>query len=280
MNTKPTTTWNDERYYPSPFGQLPSVTTILGILAKPGLIPWAAGKAVDRVRPLLEMIKAGMVDLAKLDVEAALAEAKKEHREFKDEAADIGKKVHELIANYYRMLRNGGKAFETAKAMDEVVLSQPDPQIANAWFAFKDWDGEFQPTPIQIELPVFSHHKYAGTMDFYGLFKDNKHWVVDWKSATAIYDETPMQIAAYAAALMETAPNADLIEGWGCLRLDKNTGVPEWKPYSREEISSAYDRFLKLAEYWHLTSDWKAQKRAEKKTAREAKRADKKKIHP
>lgn len=276
MNAKPTTNWNDERYYPSPFGQLPSVTTILGLLAKPGLIPWAAGKAVDRLRPLLEMMKAGMVNISDVDIDVVLAAAKKEHREVKDEAADVGKKVHELVANYYRMMRNGAKADEAINSMQEVVFAQKDPQIINAWAAFKDWDGEFQPTPLHVELPVFSHLKYAGTMDFFGGFRDGKNWVVDWKSATALYDETAMQVSAYAAALMETAPNAERIDGWGCLRLDKITGIPEWRPYSREEISSAYDRFTKLAEYWHLTNDWKIKTRAEKKDAKAKAKGSKK----
>ena len=267
---------DDERFYPSPFGQVPSVTTIIAILAKPGLIPWAAGKAVDNMRPTLEMLKAGMLSIADMDVDKLLASAKKEHKVTKEEGADIGRKLHELIADYYRLIRNGATAKEADNAVGEVVSGQKDPQIIRAWAAFKGWDEEYKPTPILVELPVFSHYKYAGTMDFYCRMKDDRFFVIDWKSANAIYEDTSMQVAAYGAALMETAPIAERIDGWGCLRLGKNDGIPEWKEYSGREADVAFHRFVKLTEYWHLTNDWKCQVRAEKKSAKEAAKPKKK----
>lgn len=264
----------DERFYPSPYGDVPGVTTILQMLAKPGLIPWAAGKAVDRMRPFLEMLKAGMVDISQVNIDELLENAKKEHREVKEEAGDTGSRMHEFIANFYRMIRNGAKRTETQMTVGAVIHGTNEPQIEAAWTAFLKWDAKFLPHPVFVEKPVASHHRFAGTLDFFGMM-DCDLTIIDFKSAKAVYDETTMQVAAYAMALMETEPTVDRIDRWACLRLDKETGEPEFVEYRAEEISSAALRFIKLVEYWHLTNDWKQRVKGEKREAKVKAKAEK-----
>jgi hypothetical protein len=257
----------DERFYKSPYGDVPGVTTILAQLAKPGLIPWAAGKAVDRMRPYLELIKSEMIAAANIDIDDILAKAKKEHKEAKEEGGDLGSKMHDFIANYYRMIRNGARRDESYSTVGAVVSGLGDPRANKAWGAFFNWDLEHTPFPILIEHQVVSHYKYGGTLDFFGIL-DGKNTVVDFKAANAIYPETVMQTAAYGFALMEMASSAEDVNGWGCLRLDRETGDPEYVSYEQDEIEYAFQRFLKLTEYWHLTNDWRQKARAKKKEAK------------
>lgn len=273
-------TWNDERFYPSQWGQLPSVTTILGVLQKFGLIPWAAAEAAEKIRPLLEMIKAGMVKIEEIDIDAVMTLAKNAHKEKKVEAMNIGTKMHEFIADYYRMVRNGANVTEARAVMAPTIVEANEQRILKAWDSFIAWDDEHMFMPIHIETPVASHFLYAGTMDFYGLDKKNRAHVIDWKSANSIYPETVMQVAAYSNALMETDPRVDRIHGWGCLRLGKEDGMPEYLEYSAEEIVVAFERFIKLTEYWHITNNWNAKMRAAKKEAKAKAKAEKKKVTP
>lgn len=259
----------DERFYPSPYGDVPSVTTITAQLMKHGLIPWAAGQAVERIRPVLEMLKNGMISVSDLDIEDVLAKAKKEHKEVKEAGADTGNKMHEFIANYYRMLRNGGGLDMVRQSLRAVIDGTGQPKIFKAWDAFLKWDDYYCPQAILVEYPVFSSKLFAGRLDFYGTLKPHdRYFVIDWKSANSIYEETALQIAAYSTALMETNADVQGIAGWGCLRLDKESGEPEWREYSGPEIASAAARFLRLVEYWHLTNNWKQSVSKEKKEAK------------
>ncbi|MCK7475625.1 MAG: hypothetical protein MZV49_24080 [Rhodopseudomonas palustris] len=197
-------------------GNLPSVTTVLGVLQKFGLVPWAAAEAAEKIRPLLAMIKSGMVNTAEIDIDKIMALAENAHKEKKVEAADIGKKMHVLIADYYRMLRNGSKVSEAGEHMLPVVYEQLEQRVTQRMGSLlllgrRAW---VQPHPHR-NASHENHFLYGGTMDFYGLNKKDKFYVIDWKSANAIYPETTMQVAAYSNALMETDPRVERIDGWG-----------------------------------------------------------------
>ena len=72
---------------------------------------------------------------------------------------------------------------------------------------------------------------------------DGKKYVIDWKSSKAIYasDYGP-QIAAYRSTF-------DDVEGCGILRLDKLTGEPEWKDFSKR-YESDLNIFNKMVELY------------------------------
>ncbi len=89
---------------------------------------------------------------------------------------------------------------------------------------------------------------WAGTMDFYGYFND-KLYVIDWKSSKprnkktgkGIYPESRYQVAAYRSTQED-------VSGCGVLRLDKETGMPDWNDTSKsyEEDLAVFQAMVDL----------------------------------
>lgn len=90
-----------------------------------------------------------------------------------------------------------------------------------------------------------------------------KLWVIDWKSSKAFYPEMSMQLAAYlrAAMTMEMLPTGD--KGVGILRLDKETGIPEFHDCT-PNLDKDVERFVALAHYFNLSNEYKEPKRKPK----------------
>ena len=80
------------------------VTTILGILDKPGLVQWASNKACDWIRLNSKVTKESDGDGGvKYSVsESDLKEARYAHRTLKDNSAEIGKRVHKWIEEHIK----------------------------------------------------------------------------------------------------------------------------------------------------------------------------------
>lgn len=74
--------WNGKR--------MTGVTTILGTIAKPAILGWAVGLCADYARSQIRANKA----YSKEDLDGIFEEAKKAHTKKKDQAADIGTKLH------------------------------------------------------------------------------------------------------------------------------------------------------------------------------------------
>jgi hypothetical protein len=218
------------RTYPDPYSdrKLPSVTSILGLLDKPALMYWSVNCACDYIQENCH----GVVSLSKKTLFNLIEKARKEWRNVGKKAMDIGTQVHENIQYY---LENNLKE---PKIEDENVLS--------AFIAFLEWKDKHNLVPIACEHVVYGKD-YAGTVDLICKL-DDKVTLIDFKSSKAIYDEYWYQAGAYANAWdLGTSP---FIEQVGILRLDKETGYPDWETKTREEIDKYYIAFLKLVDFW------------------------------
>lgn len=203
------------RTYTLPDGEVvPSVTSILSVIAKPALVAWSA--KVER-----EMVVAAAADLyADLPVEgkkmlrmAYIATLEKrlgfEKANTKKLAAagNIGTQIHNLVEwNLRREL--GQQVGPEPKVVDKALWG---------FMVYEEWRKKVQFRPRMIEQQVWSRrHRYAGTTDWLGdLTLDAEYaakWgaepgtyltLGDWKSGKAIYDEALMQVAAYVMALIE-----------------------------------------------------------------------------
>ena len=118
--------------------------------------------------------------------------------------------------------------------MVEIKLTKEQKEKVLAGFvAFLEWKDEVHLKPHALEKTVYGNC-WAGTLDFWGLINDELY-VVDFKTSKAIYpNDMGPQIAAYRS-------RSELTTGSGILRLDKETGLPEWK-----DFSSRYDSDLKI----------------------------------
>jgi len=202
--------------------RLTGVTTILGVIAKPALIGWAANKAVDYIK---DHIYDNDIDAM---VTKILPEARKAHTKIKDTAADYGTHVHDQIENYCK----GKKVVSINEQVDKSVQS------------FIDWFERQNAKVIESEKRLYSkEHWYAGTVDLV-LEIDGKHWIADIKTSNGIYNTYFLQMAGYQIALEETE-NYD-IEGHMIIQLTKTGKVRVERSYGVEKNKEAFLAALTL----------------------------------
>jgi len=207
--------------------EYPSVTTILSVLNKgDALLGWAVKCATNHVRLGLKNGNA--------DMETLLLSAETEWKFVRDEAGDIGTEIHTLIHRYIQFGKDATGALR--------------PEVENGFLAFLDWEKAHRVQWMQTEMPIVSRaHGFAGTLDAICLF-DGKKYLIDFKSSKAFYDGFEMQLAAYRVGAAELGIQT---EGCGILRLDKETGLPEWKDYTSKQ-DQAEKAFLALVRFYYL----------------------------
>lgn len=157
------------------------VTTILGAIAKPNLIDWAAIEAYK-----------DSIGKSKADIETILIDKTYAHKKRSDSAKDIGKDAHDWVERYIKSKIEG---------KDEPKLDQDTAHIC---LRFKTWAEARNVKFIASELSVFSRkYFYAGTFDFVCEI-DGKRYLGDFKTSSGIYGrEYFAQCAAYRIAIEE-----------------------------------------------------------------------------
>lgn len=161
--------------------QIPvSVTGVLGVIAKGGLVPWAAKQvaeyAVANADLFTTMLERG-------DRDGAIRWLKGEPFAKRDKAADLGTRVHALA--------------EAIATGQDVTVAEDEAPFVNAYLA---WREATQPHYRLVEEMVANlQHGYAGTFDAMALI-DGNLWLLDYKTSSGTYAETALQLAAYANA--------------------------------------------------------------------------------
>jgi len=170
------------RYYLNG-AQLPGVTTILGVLAKPALIQWAANMACDFVR---ENYTFGLSEKPEVELEKVLKEARTAHAKKRDASADIGTLAHAWISRFI-------KGENPAREESLGVITDN----------FLKWVEEAKPKFLASEKVVYSEKWwFAGCLDFLCEI-DGKKFLGDIKTGSGIYPEMFWQTAGYQIALEE-----------------------------------------------------------------------------
>ena len=183
---------------------VPGVTTILKVLDKPALIPWAIGVTRDYWR---DQIKSGRTDFDKIHKESWNASKK-----IAKDAADIGTNVHAYA-----------EAFFKKEPLPELLTDQAKRGVE----AFHKWLEAHTIKVLAAERLVFSKgYYYAGMCDFVAEI-DGVLTVGDIKTSSGIYVEHRFQTAAYQHAMQEEKQMK--FAGRWIVRFDKKTGVFEAK---------------------------------------------------
>lgn len=164
-------------------------TTILGVIAKPILIQWAANVAV-------ESIKADIYDRSvmppRMILDDIFAKAKVAHRKKKEEAGTKGTDVHEECELYIKhCIERGGEAFKPEIPSEK--------QLQN----FIDWAVEKKVKFLASEKNIYSERMWVGGIADIICEIDGKRYVGDIKTSSGIYPEHFIQASAYAAMLKE-----------------------------------------------------------------------------
>lgn len=182
--------WRDEhhRYYYRGHGPFPSVTTITGNLDKSGaLVGWAkretAACAIRNIDMLYNMIGTG-------GTEAAQAWLSKIPDYIRDQAADLGVRVHALAASEIQG--------------EEISPTGIEVPFVRAYRSFLD---EVKPKVILVEAMVINLTRgFGGTLDL-GVEIDGKKTLLDIKTGDKIYPETALQLAGYASGEFTATPD-------------------------------------------------------------------------
>lgn len=152
------------RYKDSKGELCPSVTTIIGLLAKPELVNWANKQGLKGI------------------------DINQDHK-----ARDIGTIAHAKIQSYI-----------TGKEFDSSEYAPADVEKADMAFkAYKEWQNGKQIEPLLVETPLVSEvFKFGGTVDLYAKI-NGIPTLIDFKTSRAIYAEYRVQVSAYGKLLQE-----------------------------------------------------------------------------
>lgn len=192
--------------WPSPSNIIPDVTDKSGALTQ-----WAANMAVEWIRENSEPSR--LSENKYLVTEDELNKARFNFRNVSKRALNVGSQVHDAI----RLWIVSGKE-----------PSEPDEQVLSAFVAFLEFFDANKMETIKTEERLF-HDDWCMQYDWYGLF-NGKKFVLDWKSSKDFYREMRIQVAAYRGGLVL---KGNEVEGHGCVRLDKETGLCHFKDYSK-----------------------------------------------
>lgn len=212
------------------------VTTILGVIAKPMLIQWAANEAVKYIRE-----NANIVDVeAGFDLEVwedLLKAASVAHRKKKEAAGDKGKDVHAQIEVLIKSSLDTGTPISGTSDNEQVQH-------------FIDWAVSNKVKFLVSEEKVFSRKLWvAGTIDFVCEI-DGEVWIGDIKTSSAIYPEHFFQTAGYQK-LMEDMADGDggmpvNVKGHIILNVRKDGTFEEKRSISNSDNLSAFMAALTL----------------------------------
>jgi len=205
---------------------LPSVTNILGVVAKPNLTAWLQTQAIMHALTTPRVADESEDDFARRMV----SEMKSEHAK----APDLGTRIHAACELW---------------AVSKTVT--PEADLIRYQEAFAEWL-ETAGEVIWAEK-VLIGSDYAGKADLLIEHKELGPVLVDLKSQDvkngkpSFYDEWCWQNAAYANCVSEKTPMI------GNLIIDKTEpGRVHWKLWTREEQDAGFTAFQAAKVIWQI----------------------------
>ena len=145
---------------------VPGVTTILGLMAKPALVPWA-----------------NKLGLQGIDVS-----------KYVDDKADIGTLGHAMVTDKL----SGAETDTSDYSENQISLAE------NCALSFWQWEKEHPIEEVFfVERPLVSEaHRFGGTLDIYAKI-NGKREIIDLKTGRGIYPEHAWQVATLKVLLEE-----------------------------------------------------------------------------
>ena len=153
------------RYYGLDGEQKPGVTTVLYVLNKPFLIPWAN--------------KLGLQGI--------------DSSKYRDAMAGIGTLTHQMIMDHLTRI----KTVTSDYSASDIGMAE------NCFLSYLEWEKRNPIKPVLVEQPLVSDiYGYGGTPDCIAYNGDNLE-LLDFKTGKAIYPEMFYQVAAYVQLAKE-----------------------------------------------------------------------------
>mgnify|MGYP001357253919 FL=1 len=225
------------RYYliPGLSEPLPSVTSILSTISKPGLISWEKNVAIDYARDKISKYINNSENANTDGLHEIFENAKQQPKFIMSQAGEFGTKAHKFI---------------------ELLLQQDfDVDVPDnmKWINqnFNAWKDEYNFKNIEQEKYLYStKYGYAGTADSIGLVNENL-FILDWKTSKSLYIEHLLQVSAYANAYTELTGKQ--ISNAGVLRLNKNQSGYEFKII--DDLNKHFITFRAVLWLWRFLND-------------------------
>jgi len=197
--------------------RVPSVTTILDILAKPALIPWAYN----------------------------LGKEGKDMRATQDSAMGTGTLLHYLIACHFKEEK------PEQSYLDEFSKSQHN-YCDNCMLKFYEWTNGKRIVPLFIEKPLVSEvFQYGGTPDLVLEIDGLAVVLYDIKSSNGIYEDYWYQLAGYDGLLKEYTEQFLLIDEYHILRFGKDESL-DFEDKKKTNLVEYWEVFRRLREIYEI----------------------------
>ena len=219
------------------------VTTALGIINKPALVPWATKLALTKVSDVLldPAVRAELVTAVEETPEAyegfvqrVIDRASKAPNEARDSRGAGGTETHRIIHEIIPL--SPDDQVEYLKSVDEACR----PAVWEALNFLTDYDIEVVDTERVVWLPEL---KVAGTIDGVGI-RNGKIVIWDWKTSAGVYWETALQLGAYAKLLNKLTGR--LVDSAFAVRLPRHADDAgyEAKLISADSLRLAWEAYL------------------------------------
>jgi len=227
---------------------LPSVTNILGVLAKPGLDSWKQEQAILAALTL-PRLEDEMLDTFARRVVTDMSEQVRA-------AADLGSAVHAAIEVY----------LQTGELPD-------DPDILRLFEPIKLWiDEHIERIGLVETVAVHSQCGFAGRIDVVAKLKSTGTWaVIDFKTQkmkqdkkgvyqAAFYETWPLQLMAYFKALNHAGDCTHKLEDIASVVINSVEPTPvQMKVWPREDHESLWQAFNHARELWSFIKSYRPQ---------------------
>lgn len=241
---------NDHLYVPENFGRFhhyyadaegtkeySGITSIIGVLAKPALIGWAARMATEFIAERVG--KYTTMDALAADWKGILEEAKSAHTKKKEAAGEHGTDAHALVEDYV----NRCIAQTTLKSGDPLIPFTVDLEPIRPFY---DWAVANADHFLFAERRLSDPTIYvAGTADFAYVGKDGKKYMGDFKTSSGIYGiDYWLQVAAYK--MLAESEGDEPYDGMMVVRLGKDGKFETQYLYDYETYKNAFLACLTL----------------------------------
>jgi len=201
---KHTLVYNDEDHLYFLDGvNIPSPTTILNVIDKPGLVYWSAEETLKCVQ---EKIHPGRI-YNDIQLNAIFKYAANARFRTSEEAMNIGSTVHNWIERHIKYYIKTGEFPEVVDfgmlgegvEVEGVSMLTNNESVNNSITSFLNWLDRYNVEFLSCEDIVCSvKHGWAGTRDLSCIVEEKYRAVIDWKTSKSVNGNHFLQGSAYA----------------------------------------------------------------------------------
>lgn len=254
------------------FIQYPSVTQITGQIDKgEGLLQWAVNMAVDYIKETDDLghaLEINLRDQYFAIKEYVLNNARAAWKNKRDQTADIGTELHDIIEKYIKHSIKVKNALWLDNDQIRSHLKDRSPELIQMFMQFLLWTKKNVKRFIESEKPVCCTEKcYGGTADMIFQNFNNEIVLCDLKTKNALYGDDKFQVAAYKFARESMQGKYDVlfygkkttyeykpikIDRIAILKIARDYLDLEYKDYTKEYDFSIRS-FLSLLSFFYMS---------------------------